>query len=398
MTNNNRKLSVSVSPLVFVLGAGAVSLPMAAGALTGSILALAVGLSALVLGGVALHQYHRCQQCVLNDQISALRLDIAQMNRADNGKVEFQLLANNWVPTLNSPLGTANSQMERGIVNLAEAFSEIHSKLNDTVSVAANAANVLGNTSGGGNGLADHVASSLNSMLSNIRNSFDVKTTIMREVKGFISSTEELAKMAASVETLAARTNLLALNAAIEAARAGEEGRGFSIVADEVRKLSLLSAETGMKIRERVLLIASAAKRAGDGAAHMESSDEHVLSQANETLLGVVAQFEQVTGPLQHASEQIIANTNQVSTSLNNAVVHFQFQDRVSQILGHVQDSLNQMKGQLNTGLEALNVAALMHELESKYTMAEERVNHGNQSGSKAVANVSGSADELTFF
>ena len=141
---------------------------------------------------------------------------------------------------------------------------------------------MLGNTSSGGNGLADHVADSLNGILNSIRHSFDEKTTIMQEVKGFISSTEELAKMAASVETLAARTNLLALNAAIEAARAGEEGRGFSIVADEVRKLSMLSAETGVKIRQRVQLIATAAKRAGDGAARMEASDEKVLIQASE--------------------------------------------------------------------------------------------------------------------
>lgn len=398
MTKTNKKMSLSFSPLIMLLAAGAALLPIAAGVFAGSVLPPVLGLAALVLGGLALRQHHRVQQQVLNDQISALRLEVAHMTRADGDKAEFQLLANTWVPTLNSQLGTANSQMEMGIVNLAEAFSEIHSKLNDTVSVAASAADVLGNTSGGGNGLADHVASSLNGMLNSIRNSFDEKATIMHEVKGFISSTEELAKMAASVETLAARTNLLALNAAIEAARAGEEGRGFSIVADEVRKLSMLSAETGVKIRERVLLIATAAKRAGDGAARMESSDENVLNQASETLLGVVAQFEQVTGPLHNASEEIIANTKQVSSSLNNAVVHFQFQDRVSQILGHVQDSLNQMKGQLNTGLDALNVAALMHELESKYTMAEERVNHGNQSGGKAVANASGSADELTFF
>ena len=63
--------------------------------------------------------------------------------------------------------------------------------------MAAGAAHVLGNTSSG-NGLADHVAQSLNGMLSSIRNSFDEKATIMQEVKGFISSTEELAKMAAS--------------------------------------------------------------------------------------------------------------------------------------------------------------------------------------------------------
>ena len=169
-------------------------------------------------------------------------------------------------------------------------------------------------------------------------------------------------------------------------------------MAVEVRKLSMLSAETGVKIRERVQLIATAAKKAGDGAARMESSDEKVLSQASETLSGVVDQFEQVTGPLHQASEQIIANTNQVSSSLNNAVVHFQFQDRVSQILGHVQDSLTQMKSQLNNGLEALNVAALMHELERKYTMAEERVNHSGKGSSNANAKPSASNDELTFF
>jgi len=102
--------------------------------------------------------------------------------------------------------------------------------------------------------------------------------------------------------------------------------------------------------------------------------------------------------PLQQASEQIITNTNQVSSSLNNAVVHFQFQDRVSQILGHVQESLGQMKGQLSSGLGALNVASLMHELERKYTMAEERVNHSGKGGGNTAAKPSTSSDELTFF
>lgn len=362
-----------------------------------SVWPLAFGSAALLLCALAIHEMGKKQQLALQAEIDALSSTVTELSKTDVEKAELGHLADMWVPTLNSQLSTANSQMEMGIVNLAEAFSEIHSKLNDTVSVAAGAAHVLGNTASG-NGLADQVAQSLNGMLSSIRNSFDEKATIMQEVKGFISSTEELAKMAASVENLAARTNLLALNAAIEAARAGEDGRGFSIVADEVRKLSMLSAETGVKIRERVQLIASAAKKAGDGAARMESSDEKVLSQASETLSGVVEQFEQVTVPLHQASEQIIANTNQVSSSLNNAVVHFQFQDRVSQILGHVQDSLSQVKSQLNTGLEALNVAALMHELERKYTMAEERVNHSGKGSASATAKPAASSDELTFF
>lgn len=397
MNNPNKNKLSAMSALPIALLVCAVALIAVAAWVAGSAFSFATGLMALALGGVAMIKYRKPREDALRATIQNLQINVAEFNNAASEQNELNRLADTWVPTLNNQLTTANSQMEMGIVNLAEAFSEIHSKLNDTVSVASNAADVLGNASSG-TGLAEQVAESLNGMLHNIRNSFDEKAIIMKEVKGFISSTDELAKMAASVENLAARTNLLALNAAIEAARAGEEGRGFSIVADEVRKLSMLSAETGVKIRERVQLIATAAKRAGDGAARMESSDEKVLSQASETLHGVVEQFEQVTVPLHHASEQIISNTNQVSSSLNNAVVHFQFQDRVSQILGHVQDSLNQMKGQLSTGLQDLNVAALMHELERKYTMAEERVNHASPDKGAATAKAASASDELTFF
>ena len=301
-----------------------------------------------------------------------------------------------WVPTLNSQLNTANSQMEKGIVELTESFGEIHKQLNETMKHAREAADALGGTSNKDeSGLSGQVSHSLSVMLDKFQKSLQEKAAIFAEVRGFVASTEELKKMAASVEELAGKTNLLALNAAIEAARAGEEGRGFSIVADEVRKLSMLSADTGVKIRERVLEISSAAQRAGEGASRMESSDKDMIHHAENTVTEVVGQFEAVTVPLQAASKKIIDNTQKVSSGLNNAVIHFQFQDRVSQIIGHVSDSLNEFSAQVGQGPEALDVDALMHGLEKNYTMAEERVNH---TGGKSAPVAHDDSDDLQFF
>ena len=314
--------------------------------------------------------------------------------------VQLRMLESQWVPVLRNQLVTANKQMESGIVDLTQSFGNVHVTLNDTIRIGQSAAETLGGTSGGSgkDSLESRVGSALESMLKTIADSLKEKAGMFEEVKQFVSSTEELARMASAVEELAGKTNLVALNAAIEAARAGEDGRGFSIVADEVRKLSMLSAETGLKIRERVQLIAEAARRAGQGAERMKKSDSQLLDNARKTTQQVISQFTEVTAPLQKASQSILENTESVSHDLSNAIVNFQFQDRVSQIILHIDSSLKMLQEQIQTEQTHLDVNKLLTELAKHYTTAEERLNHNQgKTSNQPVASPVKEVD-VTFF
>ncbi|MGC3990729.1 MAG: methyl-accepting chemotaxis protein [Chthoniobacteraceae bacterium] len=79
---------------------------------------------------------------------------------------------------------------------------------------------------------------------------------------------QTIGQIIATVEDLAAQSNLLAVNAAIEATKAGEHGKGFGVVAQEVRSLAEQSKEATREVRLILNEIQKATARrcAGDGA------------------------------------------------------------------------------------------------------------------------------------
>ena len=60
---------------------------------------------------------------------------------------------------------------------------------------------------------------------------------------------QAIGQIIATVEDLAAQSNLLAVNAAIEAAKAGEHGKGFGVVAQEVKSLAEQSRAATNQVR-----------------------------------------------------------------------------------------------------------------------------------------------------
>ncbi|AVR98092.1 methyl-accepting chemotaxis protein [Pseudoduganella armeniaca] len=298
-----------------------------------------------------------------------------------------------------SHIGASREQMEAAIVALIERFSGIVAKLEQALSASGEARD-----HGNGGGIVEVFADSereLRSLLNMLSSAASSKSAMLEKIQGLQQITAQLQKMAGDVASIAWQTNLLALNAAIEAARAGEAGRGFAVVANEVRMLSNRSAEAGKHIAQQVGQISSAIAATCQAAGESMREEERAVQASGQTINKVLADLRGVTDALVHSSELLARESAGIQGEVSEALVQLQFQDRVSQILSHVQQNIARLPDYLaehrqcvaGDAVPALEARALLAELESTYAMAEERAMHQVKAQPAPQQ-----AEELTFF
>jgi methyl-accepting chemotaxis protein len=129
--------------------------------------------------------------------------------------------------------------------------------------------------------------------------------------------------------------------------------------------------------------------------------EETQAVQASEQLIGnVLASFRGVTDALVQSSDLLQGESAGIKSEVAEALVQLQFQDRVSQILSHVQQNIARLPSYLDERgadagtLQPLDARVLLAELESTYAMAEERTLHTRSSRPAPTQ----AAEEITFF
>jgi len=138
------------------------------------------------------------------------------------------------------------------------------------------------------------------------------------------------------IESISKQTNLLALNAAIEAARAGEAGRGFSVVAVSLKKKSGRTNQFSHEIRAKVATVNDSVHGAEQAIHELASKDMTFALQAKQQVEQTMSEVQGVNEHMAAAVEQMGGIAAQVDHDVNAAVTALQFQDMVSQLLGHV--------------------------------------------------------------
>lgn len=218
------------------------------------------------------------------------------------------------------------------------------------------------------------------------------KAELLDKVRVLSVATGEMKELSDEVRKIAAQTNLLAINASIEAARAGQAGRGFAVIAEEVRKLSQLSADIGARITNRMTEISTAMNLTLEAAAKATDHDRGAITASGGVVEDVLGHVRE----LARSSDEMRTQGNSIRGDVENLLVALQFQDRIRQILEVVETDIARLEHvvKADDGMLPAPEAWLL-ELESHYTMEDERQSHGKTD----PANKASEPDaDITFF
>ncbi|MEY2342322.1 methyl-accepting chemotaxis protein [Acidithiobacillus sp. IBUN Pt1247-S3] len=285
-------------------------------------------------------------------------------------------------------------QLEQAIGDIVGRFTGLHQRLSSAVSTTLQGDGESSSTAEDDTAqIFQETEQELQMILRHIESSAEKHEANRETIRALMQQVSTLEQMAREVGEIAAQTTLLALNAAIEAARAGEQGRGFAVVADEVRKLSSRSKESSVAMADNVKEITGVIRRVVAASAESIEAEREFLKNARISTHNALDRVRLITDELRSSRTQMQQEGQDIAEDMDHLLVALQFQDRVSQILQHVEEGLGELPKHLHTQESIHDVQAWLDGMQSRYSTAEERAAH---SGEYSVTN-SGD-DDITFF
>lgn len=277
------------------------------------------------------------------------------------------------LPQWAERIALADDQATEAVDALTHRFAGLAADLDEAVALARQAASELADGEMGLPAACREAALRLDSLLSGLRLTLERHAQAHARTRVLADRADRLRQAAESIELLARRTHLLGFNATVESARAGEHGAGFAVLAEEVRRLADSSRREAVAVRADVEAIVGALQAVGEDADTLRAQSDAALADAAARVAGLIELLAAAGGRADQAGERLRARAAGTREGVSAALVDFQYQDRVSQVLGHVRDNLRFTAGALSGAPDAdAVVAEALARLAAAATMPEE--------------------------
>ncbi|WP_290974336.1 chemotaxis protein [Herbaspirillum sp.] len=260
------------------------------------------------------------------------------------------------LPVWQGNVQLARTQTQGAIDNLTARFAGIHERLGDALNlsqggrnadvlqVIQNAAEQLGG-----------IATALESVLAS-------RQALISKLEGLAAANDDIRHLAQENEQLAGRTGVTDL---LSSEQSWQE-------------LAQRSAENSRQIVARAKGVRQQIQGAVGAAGDLSSGAGGIIENSRVVIDQVVSDFRQSALKLSATVEQLEGENRGVDQEVCDILVNLQFQDRISQILDHVQRDIERLKDAAQEA-DLPSPEQWLADLEKTYTTPEQRLVHTGQ-------------------